>query len=49
MVKSTLSNLLIDFMSLCVILHRVATRLEKIQRNFLWGGRALEQRPHLVN
>ena len=23
-------------------------RLEKIQRDFLWGGGALEQKPHLV-
>ena len=23
-------------------------RLEKIQRDFLWGGGALEQRPHFV-
>ncbi|KAL6336249.1 hypothetical protein AAG906_014418 [Vitis piasezkii] len=28
---------------------RVCTRLEKIQRDFLWGGGALEKKPHLVN
>ncbi|RVW49339.1 LINE-1 reverse transcriptase-like [Vitis vinifera] len=27
---------------------KVRMRLEKIQRDFLWGGGALEQRPHLV-
>ncbi|RVW26439.1 hypothetical protein CK203_086136 [Vitis vinifera] len=27
---------------------KVRLRLEKIQRDFLWGGDALEQRPHLV-
>ncbi|RVW49348.1 SAC3 family protein A [Vitis vinifera] len=27
---------------------KVRLRLEKIQRDFLWGGGALEQRPHLV-
>ena len=26
----------------------VRMRLEKIQRDFLWGGGALEQNPHLV-
>ncbi|RVW60818.1 hypothetical protein CK203_033520 [Vitis vinifera] len=26
----------------------VRMRLEQIQRDFLWGGRALEQKPHLV-
>ena len=27
---------------------KVKLRLEKIQRDFLWGGGALEQRPHFV-
>ena len=27
---------------------RVCARLEKIQRDFLWGGGALENKPHLV-
>ena len=27
----------------------VGTRLEKIQREFLWGGGSLEKKPHLVN
>ncbi|KAL6327211.1 hypothetical protein AAG906_015250 [Vitis piasezkii] len=27
---------------------KVRLRLEKIQRNFLWGGGALVQKPHLV-
>ncbi|RVW56377.1 hypothetical protein CK203_101734 [Vitis vinifera] len=35
----------IYFMSLFVIPRRVAARLEKIQRDFLWGGGALEQKP----
>ena len=26
----------------------VRLRLEKIQRDFLWGGGALERKPHLV-
>ena len=27
----------------------VCSRLEKIQRDFLWGGGNLEKKPHLVN
>ena len=27
---------------------RVCLRLEKIQRDFLWGGGSLESKPHLV-
>ena len=27
----------------------MCVRLEKIQRDFLWGGGALKRRPHLVN
>ena len=49
LIKSTLSSLPIYFMLLFVIPKRVATRLEKIQRDFLWGGGELEKKPHLVN
>ena len=35
-------------MSLFYLLRKVGLRLEKIQRDFLWGGGALVQRPHLV-
>ena len=49
LIKSTLSNLSIYFMSLFVIPKRVVIRLEKIQRDFLWGGGALVNKPHLVN
>ena len=48
LIKSTLSSLPIYFMSLFVIPIRVATRLEKIQRDFLWGGGGLVNKPHLV-
>ena len=48
LVKSTLSSLLIYFMFLFVIPKRATVRLEKIQRDLLWGGGALEQKPHLV-
>ena len=45
---STLSNLPIFFMSIFQMPRVVRIKLEKIQRDFLWGGRALEQKPHLV-
>ena len=40
LVKNTLSSLPIYFMSLFVIRRKVAAKLEKIQRDFLWGGGA---------
>ena len=48
-IKSTLSSLPIYLMSLFVIPRKVCTRLEKIQRDFLWGGGAIEKNTHLVN
>ena len=48
LIKCTLSSLSIYFMSIFVILEKVSARLEKMQRDFLWGGRALEKRPRLV-
>lgn len=36
-------------MSPFVIPKRVAARLEKIQRYFLWGGGALVNKPHLLS
>ena len=48
-IKSTLSSLLIYLMSLFVIPRKVCTRLEKIQRDSLWGGGVLEKKVHLVN
>ena len=49
LVKSTLSNLPIYFMSLVVIPHKVCLRLEKIQKDFLWGRGVSQSRSHLVN
>ena len=46
--KVTLASLPIYFMSLFRMPRRVRLRLEKIQRDFLWGGGALENKPHLV-
>ncbi|RVX21349.1 putative mitochondrial protein [Vitis vinifera] len=47
LLKSTLSSLPTYFLSLFVIPKRVCARLKKIQRDFLWGGGALENKPHL--
>ncbi|KAL6343049.1 hypothetical protein AAG906_017861 [Vitis piasezkii] len=49
LLKSTLSSLPTYFLSLFVIPKKVCARLEKIQRDFLWGGGALENKPHLVS
>ena len=41
LIRSTLSSMPIYFMSLFCLLRKVRLRLEKIQRDFLWGGGAL--------
>ena len=46
--RSTLSNIPIYYMSLLRMPKVVRLRLEQIQRDFLWGGGALEQKTHLV-
>ena len=48
LIRSTLSNMPIYFMSLLWIPRKVKMRLEKIQREFLWGGGALKRKIHLV-
>ncbi|KAG7944491.1 hypothetical protein I3843_15G105600 [Carya illinoinensis] len=48
LIKSTLSNLPTYFLSLFPIPANVALRLEKLQRDFLWGGLGAEQKFHLV-
>ena len=48
LVKSMLASLPIYFMSLFRMPRRVRLRLEKIQRDFLWGDGALESKPHVV-
>ena len=48
LIRSTLSSMPIYFMSIFYLPRKVRLRLEKIQRDFLWGGGALAQKPHLV-
>ena len=49
LIKSTLSNMPTYLISLFRLPRRVKLRLEKIQRDFLWGGGNLERKLHLVN
>ena len=44
-----LSSLPIYFLSLFRMPKIVCARLEKIRRDFLWGGGNLDRKPHLVN
>ena len=48
LIRSTLC-LPIYFLSLFRMPKLVCSRLEKIQRDFLWGGGNLERKPHLIN
>ena len=49
LIKSTLSSLPTYFMSLFPIPGLVALRIDKIQRDFLWGGMGEGKKFHLVN
>ena len=49
LIRSTLSSMSIYCMSLFHMPRCVSLRLERIQRDFLWGGGALEGKPHLVD
>ena len=49
LIKSTLSNIPTYYLSLFQIPVRVAKRIEKTQRDFLWGGVGDEFKFHLVN
>ena len=49
LIRSTLSSLPLDFISLLCLTRLVCSRLERIQRDFLSGGGDLDKKPHLVN
>uniref|UniRef100_A0A2N9FS98 Reverse transcriptase zinc-binding domain-containing protein n=1 Tax=Fagus sylvatica TaxID=28930 RepID=A0A2N9FS98_FAGSY len=49
LIKSTLSSLSTYFLSLFSIPSSVAHQIEKLQRDFLWGGLGDEFKYHLVN
>ena len=49
LIRSTLSNMPIYLMLVFRLPKGVQNRLEKIQRDFLWGGGSLERKIHLVN
>jgi hypothetical protein len=48
LIKSTLSNMPTYMLSLFPILADVAKRIEKIQRDFLWGGLNEDFKYHLL-
>ena len=47
LIQSTLASMPIYFMFVFALPKKVRLRIEQIQRDFLWGGRALERKPHL--
>ncbi|RVW75239.1 putative ribonuclease H protein [Vitis vinifera] len=49
LIKSTLASIPIYLLSLIRIPKAVAKRIERIQRDFLWGGGCLEGKVHLIN
>jgi hypothetical protein len=49
LLKSTISNLPMYYLSLFPILVGVSNRLDKLQRDFLCGGIGNEAKFHLVN
>ena len=49
LIKSTLSSLPTYFLSLFPIPAKVAKRIEKLERDFLWSGIGDDRKIHLVN
>jgi hypothetical protein len=49
LIKSTLSNIPTYYLSLIPIPASLATRIEKLQQDFLWGGLGEEFKYHLVS
>ena len=48
LIKSTLSSLPIYFLSILPLPRKVANRMEKIHRDFLWSGISGDSKVHLV-
>ena len=48
LIRSTLASMPIYHMSLFWMPKSVARRLEKAQRDFLWGGGSVERKAHLI-
>ena len=48
LIKSTLSSLPTYFLSLMPLPRKVANRMEKLQRDFLWSGISGDSKLHLV-
>lgn len=48
LIQSTLASMPIYFMPVLSMPKRFRLRIEQIQRDFLWGGGALERKPYLV-
>ena len=48
LLKSTLSSLPIYYLSPFTIPTHVANKIEKLRRDFLWGGMGGESKSHLV-
>ena len=49
LIRSVLSNMPTYLLSLFQLPKKVKLRLDKIQRNFLWGGGSPERKFHLIN
>ena len=49
LIKSTLASIPVYQLSLFRMPKLIAKRLEKLQRDFLWGGGSLERKIHLIN
>ena len=49
LIKSNLASKPLNQMSLLRVPKAVANKMERLQRDFLWGGGVVVKKPHLVN